>query len=233
VSVLGQWTALTLSSSVEQLTCYERNHDMSSKRSWSRSWNPLRKRVALPSVDGVNQFQSSTSVSLLAVPSASNSPSRSVVNFGDSIQARSTATPSALVGSLATSPVNEDAQIVFNGLHELLKVLKESIGFFAPLKAAVDILLSCIEIYKVCGPTELTMRTHISICCQRTSGNHKEMDGLMGNINRLSSILARRLANCQGSLTRQGINDLAKCICMCRLEAQLLILVSTEHWAMN
>ena len=138
----------------------------SEKQSWSRSWNPLCKHAALPSVDGVNHIT----------------------------------TPSTTV---------PDAQVTLNGLHELLKVLKESTGFFAPLRAAVSTLLSCIEIYKVCGLTKLMTRTHIPIYYQRTSDNQKEMDGLMNNIDRLSSILASRLPSCQESLTRQGINGLA------------------------
>ena len=178
----------------------------SEKRGWSRFWNPLRKRAALPTVDGVND------VSIVAVPPASNSPSSSGVTPGDSIQVRP-ATPST------TLPVKEDAQVALNGLHELLKVLKESAGFFAPLKAAIGGLLSCIEIYQVCGLTELVMRTHISIYHQRTSVNQKEMDGLMNHINRLSSILARELPGCQELLTLQGINGLAKYVSEFRLDA--------------
>jgi hypothetical protein len=193
----------------------------SEKRSWTRPWKLLRRHVVtvLPrDVDDVNQLQSSTRVSLLAAPSASNSPSRSLVNI--SIQARPV-TPST------TSPA-KDAQVALNGLHELLKILKEFTGFFAPLKSTVGGLLSCIEIYQVCGLTELMMRTHILVHHQRTSGNHKEMDGVMNKINRLSSILARELPNCQASLTtHQAVNGLAKYISTSCLEAQLLILAST------
>ena len=174
---------------------------MPSKRIWSRPWNPFRKHATLPSVDGVDH------VSILAVPPASNSPLNSVVTLGDSIQVRP-ATPST------TLP----AQVALNGLHELLKVLKESTGVFAPLKAAVGAVLSCIEIYKVCGPTELMMHTHIPIYYQRTSYNQKEMDGLMNSISRLSLILARRLPSCRESLTRQGINSLATYVSEFRLE---------------
>jgi hypothetical protein len=106
-----------------------------------------------------------------------------------------------------------------NGLHELLKVLKESAEVFAPLKAAVGSLLCCIEIYKVCGLTELVIRIDISVHYQKTSGNHKEMDELMSNINRLSSTLARGLLSCQASSTHQGIIDFAKYISMFRLAA--------------
>jgi hypothetical protein len=172
----------------------------SKRRGWSRSWNPLRKHAeTLPSVEGVNH------VSILSIP---HSPSRSAVTLSDSRPV----TPST------TLSFKEDAQVALNGLHELLKVLKESAGLFAPLKAAVGSLLSCIEIYQVCCLTELMMRTHIPIYYQRTSGNQKEMDELMKNIDRLSSTLARGLPSCQESFTRQGINGLAKYVSEFRLE---------------
>lgn len=110
------------------------------------------------------------------------------------------------------STKKDNVPIGLNGVHEFLKVVKESSDVFTPLKSVAGGLVACIDVYKVKIFSEFFEVSANKP--KRTSGNYEEMERLLTNIDRLSLLAAARLRSCETKATRQRIDNLARCDCL-------------------